>query len=58
MFKFDNHVPKSFSNNDIEFYIDSCHVVGTCTDLEKKYLRLTAVSCVYYISYSNCIKQN
>lgn len=45
--KIDHSTPKSFIDDE-EFQIDSCHIVGTCVDLEKKYLRLTAV-CVYFI---------
>lgn len=57
MLKIDYHSQKSFSVDDDEFHIDSCHVVGTCIDLEKKYLRLTAVSYItnchhcYYLIY-------
>jgi len=47
MLKLDYRAQKLSSIDDDEFHIDTCHIVGTCTDLEKKYLRLTAVSCVY-----------
>lgn len=49
--KIDNHLQRSFSIDDDEFHIDSCHVVGTCIDLEKKYLRLTAVPTLYYLNF-------
>lgn len=47
MLKIDYHSRKS-PIDDEEFHIDSCHIVGTSNELEKKYLRLTAVSCIYY----------
>lgn len=42
MLKLDYRAQKLSSIDDDEFHIDTCHIVGTCTDLEKKYLRLTA----------------
>jgi len=45
--KSDNRAQRLSSIDDDEFHIDACHIVGTCNDLEKKYLRLTAVSSFY-----------
>jgi len=53
--KIDNYSQKPIPFDDDEFHIDSCHVVGTCLDLEKKYLRLTAVSFVlFYLKMFSC----
>lgn len=49
--KIDHPASKSSFMDDEEFRIDSCHIVGTCNDLEKKYLRLTAVCVFFYASY-------
>jgi len=56
--KIDHHTQK-LSMDDDEFHIDSCHIVGTCVDLEKKYLRLTAVSFIYFyfFNYTKSIRQ-
>lgn len=34
----------SFQDNSGDFDLSECHVVGICQDIEKPYLRLTAVS--------------
>lgn len=40
-----------FEDVNGDFDLEECHVIGVCQDIEKPYLRLTAVSCIVSILY-------